>query len=188
MNTQEITEYIFLEDTDQKGDLAFVFGTWDVWHESLEKAAQLYKAGLVPKVLVSSGANPVTGVIEGDLMAQDLEKLGVPKADILVENKSTNTLENVFFSKNIIDQELGLGNIKTIVAVVKNYHARRALMTLRTHLPQHIKFKAAAYIVDKYPMHKDDWHKTQDGKKKVLEEVEKIKIYLAKGDLAELQE
>ena len=186
MNTEEITKYIFLEDTDQKGDLAFVFGTWDVWHESLQKAAQLYKTGLVPKVLVSSGVNPVTGVIEGDLMASDLEKLGVPKVDILIENKSTNTLENVLFSKDIIDNELGLKNIKTIVGIVKNYHARRALMTLRKHLPEDTELKTAAYVSDEYPFRKDNWHKTEGGARIVLEEVEKIKTYLAQGDLKEL--
>ena len=186
MDTEEITKYIFLDDTDQKGDLAFVFGTWDVWNESVKKAAQLYKDRLVPKILVSSGVNPVTGVVEGDLIAQDLEKLGIPRADILIENKSTNTLENVLFSKKIIEKELGLKNVRSIVAVVKNYHARRALMTLRKHMPNEIELKTAAYIADKYPLHKDDWQKTVAGKEKVLEEVEKIKTYLAKGDLAEL--
>lgn len=177
---------MFLNDGDQKADLAFVFGTWDVWGESVKKAVELYKDGLVPKILVSSGANPATGVVEGDLIAQDLEKLGIPRADILIENKSANTLENVLFSKEIIDKELGLENIKSIVAVVKNYHARRALMTLRKHLPIEIELKTATYIADKYPLHKEDWQKTEVGKQKVLEEVEKIKTYLAKGDLAEL--
>ena len=186
MDIKEITDYIFLNDKNPSGDIAFVFGTWNAWKESIEKAAELYKNGFVPKVIVSSGENPVTGASEGDLMALDLEKLGVPKKDILIEKKSTNTLENVLFSKKIIDKELGLQNIRIITAVVKNYHARRALMTLRKHIPKNIQLKSAAYASADYPFTKDNWHNVEDGNKKVMEEVEKIKMYLAKGDLTEL--
>jgi uncharacterized SAM-binding protein YcdF (DUF218 family) len=186
MNTQEITDYIFLKDDNLKGDLAFVFGTWDIWQESVEKAAELYKAGSVPKILVSSGANPVTGVIEGDLIARDLEKLGIPKEDILIENKSTNTLENVLFSKDVIEKSLGLENIHTIIAVVKNYHARRALMTLERHMPHSIKVHTANYVSSKYPMTRDTWHTNAEWSKIVTSEVEKIKAYLAKGDIEEI--
>lgn len=186
MNKKEITDYIFLEAADQKSDVAFVFGTWDKWQESVEKAAQLYKDGLTPKILVSGGANPATGVVEGDLMAKDLEKLGVRRADILIENKSTNTLENVLFSKDVIDQALGLEEVETITAVVKNYHARRALMTLRRHMPSNITLKPAVYISSKYPMTKETWDTNEDWKKIVLGEKDKIKAYLAKGDIADL--
>ena len=186
MNTNEITNYIFLDDKNSNGDIALVFGTWNAWKESVEKAADLYNMGFVPKIIVSGGINPTNGVIEGDLMAIELEKLGVPKKNILIENKSTNTLENILFSMPIIDKELGLQNIHIITAVVKNYHARRALMTLRKHAPQNIQLKSAAYATAHYPFTKENWYNTENGNKKVMEEVEKIKIYLAKGELAEL--
>lgn len=186
MNTNEITDYIFLDDKNPNGDIALVFGTWNARKESVERAAELYKNGFVPKVIVSGGVNPINGVVEGDLMARELEKLGVSSTDILTENKSTNTLENVVFSMAVIDQELGLQNINTITAVVKNYHARRALMTLRKHIPKNIQLKPAAYTATHYPFTKENWYNTENGNKKVMEEIEKIKIYLAKGDLAEL--
>lgn len=186
MNIKEITNYIFLDDKKPNGDIALVFGTWNAWKESVEKTAELYKKGFVPKIIVSGGANPINGVIESDLMAIELEKLGVAKKDILIENKSTNTLENVLFSIAVIDKELGLQNIHIIIAVVKNYHARRALMTLRKHAPQNIQLKPAAYATAHYPFTKENWYDTKDGNKKVMEEVEKIKIYLAKSSLVEL--
>ncbi len=186
MNTDEITNYIFLDDKNPNGDIALVFGTRNAWKESIEKAAELYKNGFVPKIIVSGGNSPTNGIIEGDVMAIALEKLGVPKRDILTENKSTNTLENVLFSIIIIEKKLGLQNIHTITAVVKNYHARRALMTLRKHVPKNIQLKSAAYAVAQHPFTKNNWYETENGNKKVMEEVEKIKMYLAKGDLAEL--
>ncbi len=187
MTSEEITNYIFLDDTDLKGDIAFVFGTWNAWKGSVEKATELYKSGFVPKLIFSGGINKKTGVIEGEAMAEEAIKLGVPRNDVLIENKSTNTLENVLFSLGVIDKELGLQNIKVMTAVVKNYHARRALMTLRKHIPPHIQLKAAAYTSDYYPFTKENWTESDLGKEKVFEEVEKIKTYLAKGDLAELE-
>ncbi|HMP67580.1 MAG TPA: YdcF family protein [Candidatus Paceibacterota bacterium] len=186
MNKNEITKYIFINDENPKGDLAFVFGTMNSWKESIEKTAELYKGGFVPKVIVSGGINKTTGIVEGDFMAIELEKLGIPKKDILIENKSMNTLENVLFSIEVIDKKIGLENIGTITAVVKNFHARRALMTLRKQISKHVKLKSAAYTSDKYPFTKENWHEIEIGKNKVMEEVVKIKTYFAKGDLAEL--
>ena len=104
MGIKEITDYIFLNDENPSGDIAFVFGTWNAWKESVEKAAKLFENGFVPKIIVSGGLKPATGIIEGNLMALDLEELGVPKKDILIENKAANTLENVLFSKKIIEK------------------------------------------------------------------------------------
>lgn len=186
MSDEEITSYLFVEDVEPEGDVGLVFGTWGEWGESLEIAAELYKSGRVAKLVVSSGVNPTNGVNEADLMARDLASLGVPQEVILLENQSTNTLENVVFSLDVIDREVGLETIHSIVAVAKNFHARRALMTLRRHVPKSMKIKVAAYISLKYPFTKDDWHETDAGRHRVLEEMNKIKTYLDKGDIAEL--
>ncbi len=188
MTTEEITKYIFLEDSDLKGDIAFVPGTWNSWQASIQKVVTLYKTGLVPKIIVSGGVNKVSGIIEGDLMAADLARLAVPREDILVENKSTNTLENVLFSLPIIEESLGLDNVKTIVAVVKNFHARRALMTLRKNLPARVVLKSASYVpLPLFNFTKDDWFLSEVGREKVLGEMEKIKKYLANGSIMELK-
>ncbi len=186
MTTEEITKYIFLEDHDLKGDIAFVFGTWKSWKDSVEKAAELYKNKLVPKIIVSGGFNKDTGIVEGDFMALELINLGVPRRDILIENKATNTLENVLFSKVIIDTVLGLNKIKVITAVVKNFHARRALMTLRKYMPADVILKSAPHVSSFFNFTKDNWFQSDLGRKKVFGELEKIKKYLANGSLADL--
>ncbi len=186
MNEKEITDYIFLDDPNPKGDIAFVFGTWNAHKESVQKAVDLYKSGLVPKIIFSGGLNPKYSVIEAPAMALEAIGLGVPKGGILIEDKSTNTLENVVFSLKVIEKEIGLDNIKTIVAVVKNYHVRRVLMTLRKHVPPCIKLKVSTYCSEHYPFTKENWTESELGRKKVFEEKEKIKKYLEEGDLAEL--
>ena len=186
MTNEEITKYIFLNNEDLRGDIAFVFGTWNAWRGSVEKAVELYQAGLVPKIIFSGGINKKTGITEGPAMAEEAVKLGVPRENILIEDGSTNTLENVLFSLTLMGKEIGLQNIHAIIGVVKNYHARRALMTLRRHVPMHVLLKAAAYTSDYYPFTKENWLQSDLGKEKVLEELRKIEVYLAKGDLAEL--
>ena len=69
MTNDEITNYIFLDNVDLKGDIAVVFGTWNAWKGSGEKAAELYKKQLVPKMIFSGGINKKTGIVEGSAMA-----------------------------------------------------------------------------------------------------------------------
>ncbi len=71
-------------------------------------------------------------------------------------------------------------------AFAKNYHSRRVLMTLRRHVPRHIKLKVSAYSSEHYSFTKENWTESELGRKKVFEEKEKIKKYLEKGDLTEL--
>lgn len=187
MTTEEITKYIFLEDNDLAGDIALVFGTWNSWRGSTEKAAELYKKKLVPKIIVSGGVNRSNSIVEGDFMAKELYGLDVARGDVLIEDKAANTLENVLFSRNVIDRVLGLGTIKVITAVVKNFHARRALMTLKKNMPDHIRFKVAPYTSPFYSFTKDNWFESGLGREKVFGEIEKIKKYLSNGSLSEIQ-
>ena len=179
----KITNYIFLESNPRKADLAIVFGTRH--KEPLDKVYKLYKNGLIPKILVSGGINKITKENEAEKMAENLIKLGVKREDIILENKSANTLENVQFSREIIEKKIGFRNIKKIIAVVKHYHSRRALMTLKKHFPESVKFSPVTYGI--YGFTKNDWFKHKIGQRKVLSEWNKIKKYLKKGDIEELE-
>ncbi len=179
---KKITDYIFLESKPQKADLAFVFGTRH--EEALKKVAEVYKQGLVSRILVSGGTNAVTKDNEAEKMSEGLIKLCVKKEDILTEGKSTNSLENVLFSKMVIEDVIGLKNIDTILLIVKHYHSRRALMTLKRHLPKTIALSPVVYDMGGFT--KDNWHSNRYGVEKVMSEWQKIPIYLAKGDLEEI--
>ena len=182
LRIEKITRYIFLKSKIEKADLAFVFGTRNP--EAVKRAVEIYNRNLVPLILITGGLNRVTGKIEAYEMAGKMISLGVKKKDILLEDKSTNTLENVLFSKKTIEERIGFNNISTILVVVKHYHSRRALMTLKKHFPSTIKFLPVTYKICGFA--KDDWFKKEKGRKKILGEVEKIKRYLKKGDIGQL--
>lgn len=179
---KKITEYIFLESNPQKADLALVFGTRH--REAIKKAYELYQTGLAPKILISGGKNRVTGENEAMEMNRKLIELGVNKDDIILEDQSSNSLENVLFSKKIIDEKIGFKKIKKIIAVVKHYHSRRALMTLKKYFPENIELMTVTYEI--YGFAFDNWFNNGVGREKVLGEWNKIKEYLAKGDIREL--
>ncbi|MBU4204995.1 YdcF family protein [Patescibacteria group bacterium] len=179
---KKITKYIFLDSQLRKADLAIVFGTRH--QEALKKVFQLYQKGLVPRILLSGGINKITGQNEAEQMVNDLVAKGVKKEGLILENKSTNSLENVLFSKKKIEQEIGFPKIKKIIAVVKHYHSRRALMTLKKHFPKTVELIPVTY--DIYGFTKDNWHQNDIGKEKVLTEWEKIRQYLANGNIEEL--
>ena len=183
MNTTEkITQYIFIEAQPQLADLALVFGTRNP--QPVQKAYALFRDGFVPKIVLSGGINEVTHQNEAEEMAKQLITQGVPADALLLENKSTNSLENVLFSKDLIDATIGLKNVRTMLAIVKHYHARRALMTLKKHFPKHITILPIPYEL--YGFSRDNWHNTEIGKKKVMEEWKKIPMYVQKGDIEEL--
>jgi uncharacterized SAM-binding protein YcdF (DUF218 family) len=185
MNQEEIkkiTDYIFLESNPQKADLALVFGTRHP--EAINKVYELYRDRLIPKILVSGGLNRVNGENEAKEMSQKLIELGVEKEDIILEDQSINSLENVLFSKKVIEEKIGFNNIKKIIAVVKHYHSRRALMTLKRHFPKTVVLIPVTY--DIYGFDKDNWFEDASGKEKVMDEWDKISVYLKKGDIEEL--
>lgn len=186
MYIEEVTKFIFVEHLDEQSDLIFVFGTGKSLRQSVQEAVNLYKNKISPKILFTGGVNDFTHENEADVSLIEATKAGVPESDILIENKATNTMENVVFSMKIIDEKIGLENIKSITAVVKNFHARRALMTLRKFLPKHIEIRSHAYTSVMFPFTKHNWHEQEDWKKLVLGEVEKIKNYTQKGHLAEI--
>jgi len=180
---QKITDYIFLPSNPQSADLALVFGT-STMEPPVDAAADLYKKGLVPKILVSGGVNRHSGQNEAQSMAAMLVARGVPVEDIIIEDRSDNSLENVLFSREIIVSELGWDAVRKIDVVCKNYHSRRALMTLKRHFPDEVELFPVTYSILNFD--RENWADSEQGRKKVLGEWNKIPKYLAKGDIEEL--
>ena len=179
---QKITNYIFLKSNPQKADMALVFGTR--YHEGLDKVYELYRDGLIKNILISGGNNRFTGENEASEMSKKLLAMGVKKEDLVLEDRATNSLENVIFSKDVIERQFGLGKVKKIIAIVKHYHSRRALMTLKRHFPAQIELIPVTYEVNGFTA--GSWFDSEKGREKVFGELEKIKKYLAKGDIQKL--
>ena len=119
---KKITNYIFLPSKPERADLILVFGIQH--NEPILKVKELYNKGFASKILISGGVNRTTKENEAVRIKNSLLELGISNKDIILEDKSTNTLENVVFSLQVIEDVIGLKNIKKIIVVVKCYHTR----------------------------------------------------------------
>ncbi|MEF1283994.1 YdcF family protein [Vibrio sp. M250220] len=138
---EHLWQYMQLSDTLQRSDCIFVLGSNDI--RVAEYAAHLYLAGWASKIIFSGGTGRLTeGVFtssEAQTFADYAKDLGVPAADIIVEDKATNTGENVRFTYQLL-QNLGL-NFKSFILVQKPYMERRTYATFVKQWPascQHI--------------------------------------------------
>lgn len=116
-------------------DIIFVLGSND--SRVAGWAAELYKKGLAPVILFSGGAGRFTtgmASTEAERFAEVAKRAGVPEEAILIENRSTNTGENVQFSRKVLE-ERGIA-ASLVLAVQKPYMERRALATLEAQWPE----------------------------------------------------
>ena len=98
--------------------------------QRLEKGKMMYeKFNNSPKIVVSGGQGVDEPITEAEAMAQYLRQVGIPQEDIIIEQQSTNTLENLQFSKTILDQK-SKENYYCLV-VTNSFHSLRAGIYMR---------------------------------------------------------
>ena len=99
----------------------------------IERGLRLYekqkRRGRAPKLLFSGGQGPDETVAEAQAMRRYALSAGVPEEDILVEDNSRSTAENLKFSKKIM--ELRSEGRFRCVFVSNGYHLLRASMIAR---------------------------------------------------------
>lgn len=117
-------------------DVIWALGSHDL--RVADRVAELYHAGHAPLVVMSGGLGNFTdGVFdkpEADLFAERAIELGVPSESILIENKSTNTGENVQFSRDLLTKK-GF-QVEKVIAVQKPYMERRTFATISQQWPE----------------------------------------------------
>lgn len=115
-------------------DLIFVLGSNDL--RVADRAAALFHDGLAPLILFSGGTGRLTEgwtETEAEQFAARARDLGVPEEAILIENRSTNTGENIRFSRELL-LEKGI-DPRSILAVQKPYMERRVLAAMEVQWP-----------------------------------------------------
>lgn len=104
--------YTNLEDDNKNGDVIFVSGSNKAVEYRLLKAILFNNEGRAKKILISGGVIwENTKLSEADLLKEKAIGKGIPEEDILVENISLHTKENVLAYLLILDREFDLYNI-----------------------------------------------------------------------------
>ena len=132
---QKVWDYHHLHHTMKPCDCILALGSHDL--RVADRAADLYLQGYAPYIVFSGGLGNVTKgvwtVPEADQFAAIAIKMGVPAKDIFVENKSTNTGENILFTAKLL-KEKNL-NPHSFIVVQKPYMERRSYATFKKHWP-----------------------------------------------------
>lgn len=91
--------------------------------------AELYKRGIIRKILVTGGTGRLVteGRPEADELVKVLALMGIPRADILVENESRNTYESAIRVKEILKE----AENEKLMLITSAFHLRRTRACFR---------------------------------------------------------
>ena len=134
-NARQLWDYHLMQHTLEKSDCILVLGSHDL--RVAERGAELYLQGWAPLLIFSGGLGNFTSGLwtesEADKFARIAKKKGVPASSILIENKSSNTGENIRFTQKLL-QEKQL-DPESFIVVQKPYMERRSFATFKKHWP-----------------------------------------------------
>lgn len=103
------------------------------------RAAELYRDGVIEKVIVSGGARWfVHGVRKPEyrLLRKVLLENGVPGNAVICEKKARTTGENMTLSCRLIEKDLRESTEKSVVIITSHSHLKRALALAEKLLPR----------------------------------------------------
>ena len=133
---QVIWDYLCLHQQPQKADVIVGFGNFNT--DIARRAAELYHQGFAPKILFTGGLGRNTeGLLpepEAVRFAKVAMECGVPEADIILEDKSTNTKENILFTRDKL-RELGIPH-DHILGVHQPFMERRIASAMGVYWPE----------------------------------------------------
>ena len=178
-----ISDFLFVKSQPEQVDLAFVFCSPTI--SSIHPAISLYKAGLAPRILISGGSPSIDGTPEWSLYRAHALASGVSEEALLLEKAASNTAENAALGAALISSELGWESIRSLAVCAKPFHMRRAIMTLRKHIPEDVMLIAQPPD-DPGDISAETWWQTARGRKRIYTELGKISDYALKGDLGDV--
>jgi uncharacterized SAM-binding protein YcdF (DUF218 family) len=176
---KKLWEYHHLHHTMEKSDCILVLGSHDV--RVAHRGANLYLEGWAPVLILSGGLGNITKGIwtetEADKFAKITVERGVPENAIIIENKSTNTGENILFTQQLLKEK----NLhpQSFIVVQKPYMERRSYATFRKHWPDKKLLVTSPQIsFDDYPTEEIPLERVINI---MVGDLQRIKFYPGKG-------
>ena len=164
-----------LEDTGENADCIIVLGSIKAAKYRVPVAVQAYKAGRARKIMLCGGKVrefPDGNYSEAKHMRQAALALGVAEEDIVLENSSQNTVENILFALIELQRTLWLNKVRRVLLVTTAYHMRRSLAIARYLFPDHIEIIPCP--ANDNNTRRDNWMNTSVGVERAKGEAMKI--------------
>jgi uncharacterized SAM-binding protein YcdF (DUF218 family) len=122
----------------EPSDCILVLGSHDL--RVAQHAAELFRQGLAGRIIFSGGLGRLTEGMwhrpEAEVFAQAAMDMGIPAEKIWQENRSTNTGENLAFTKKLLEEKGA--DYRTFIVVQKPYMERRAYATFKKYFPDKV--------------------------------------------------
>ncbi len=133
---EEIWRYHHLNHRLSRADAILVLCSHDT--VVAKRGAELYLQEWAPLLIYAGGLGSITRQLwrepEADQFARIAVEMGVPRDRLLIENRSTNTGENVAFTRQLLT-ERGI-ELQKFIVVQKPYMERRSYATFRKVWPE----------------------------------------------------
>lgn len=176
LSSNDLKSIVFsnYQNKDANFDYAVLFGGISMIPYRADIAINLYNKGLIKKIILTGGIGYFSSNQkdkEAYLLAKYLKENGVLKEDLIIEDKSKNTLQNV---ENILKVCPSIKD-KKVVIITSDFHMKRCKLLMEDKLKQEV-FPYVSYdgITDNF-----NFYNTKKGLKIIKREAFLL-IYLAR--------
>ena len=177
-----------LNDTGEKADCIIVPGSMKAAQYRVPAAAEIYHAGRSKSMVLCGGKVrefPDGNYSEAEHMCCAALELGIAEEDIILENQSHNTVENIRFAIIELQKKFGLENIQKVILVTTAYHMRRSLAIAQHLFPEHITIITGP--ANDTSTRQDNWMYTPVGINRAKNEALKIVNYIQMGIISDFE-
>lgn len=137
LNDEDIQEIVYsdIEDSGKNTIYGIVFGNSMLIKERVGTAVDAYTSGRISKIIFCGGNNGISNqnndiIPEAIKMKNLAVEMGVNNQDILIDDTSNNSFENVENAFKLIGKEAD-----TIAIITSEFHLKRCMAIIRKKFP-----------------------------------------------------
>ena len=182
-NVKILWDFMHMGQALEQADVIVGFGCYD--EDIPRRCAELFHRGFAPYVCFSGGLGRNTSGIwsksEAERFAAIAMAEGVPENRIILENKSTNSAENLLFTPKVL-AEAGV-KAERIIAVHKPYMEKRLWAAMQVYWPDvQAIYTSPQVTIEEHIAHAEKIGMTEKGViETIVGDVQRMELYAEKG-------
>lgn len=181
-----LTELCFQEESINRSDLLFVFGSNVQHREIAHIISYMLDRELVDQVLITGGIANYNGSFynkqaESEQIRSYIPLEKYPDKKIYTECNSKNIIENIIEAQKIISFK----QIRSMTFLAHSFASTRAALSLKRFFPSiqlHCIPLPLSTNISKYPVSRQMWSKTEYGRGLIWGEYLRLQTYGERGD------
>lgn len=179
MNEQEQFKKLLLQHKPKSADV-IVLLAGDRFHR-IPKVAELYHAGLAPRMVVTSSAHDYAyGSLPAHVLVRKLQSLGLPEEHIVWEETGAHTRAEADATLRLAEKH----GWRSLLLVTTEYHQYRAFLTfVKAMRDMNLDIELTMVPENEFPQFHSKTHEEV-----IAGEMERIATYQQKGDVASWEE